>query len=163
MDNDTVVVLRVNRHILAAEKPFSEVKAAISEQLEKEQAVIDAMNFGKALLALPKGGPEQTEQIENHHLSWKTINKASRETELAPELINELAFNLSKPKEAIGQSLPNGDFIIVDLRSINPGDFSSLDKEHINSVTQQVQASYGVMDYDLYVASLMSKANIVRH
>jgi peptidyl-prolyl cis-trans isomerase D len=38
-----------------------------------------------------------------------------------------------------------------------------LDKEQQASLVQQIEASYGVMDYDLYINSLVAAAKIDRH
>jgi peptidyl-prolyl cis-trans isomerase D len=62
-----------------------------------------------------------------------------------------------------GRSLDNGDYVIVRLKSINDGNVDVLDKEQVASITQQIEASYGMMDYDLYVSDLMSHAQVVKH
>lgn len=162
LDNDTVVVLRVNKHVLAAEKPLDEVKRLIAEQLAKKQAEIDVMRLGTELLKAQNNSVQHTKLINKYHLKWKAVKQAARDSEDTPELVNELAFTLSHAGEKDGRSLMNGDYVIVALKSINNGDLESLDKEHINSITQQIEANYGVMDYELYVAGLMNKAEIVK-
>ena len=74
-----------------------------------------------------------------------------------------MAFNVPRVGEKAGLSLVDGDYVIVSLTAINDGNVAALDKEQINSITQQIEAKYGVMDYELYVNDLMSHAKIVRH
>ncbi len=72
-------------------------------------------------------------------------------------------FNILKPENRDGVSLPNGDYVVVRLKQINEGQLSSLDKEQQSSLIQQIEASYGIMDYDLYVNALVNKAKIVKN
>lgn len=163
LDNDTVVVLRVHKHVPAAEKPLNEVRLVIADQLAREHAEADAMRVGKEILKAQNNPAQLNKLISENHYKWKTVKQAVRDSDVAPELVNELAFTLSRSGEKNGRSLANGDYVIVSLKSINNGTLESLDKEHINSITQQIEANYGVMDYELYVAALMSKADIVKH
>jgi peptidyl-prolyl cis-trans isomerase D len=158
VDNDSVVVLRVNKHIPTQKKTLDEVKTTIRQKLALEKAAAQAQDLGNALL---KANPEQQQKIlKEHNLSWTLVTKAPRETELAPETVNELAFDLARAGATAGDKMDNGDFVVVQLKKINDGALESLDKEQLASITQQIEASYGVMDYDLFVNSQMAKAKI---
>ena len=173
LDNDSVVVLRVNKHVLAAEKPFSEVKAVIYERLANQQAASEAMRVGKEFLSLSNDAIQRHALFEKNKLHWVSVKHANRdgddgygegdEETPVPAVVNELAFTLNHPNEKNGNTLENGDYVIVSLNAMNEGEVSSLDKEHTNSIVQQIEANYGVMDYDLYLSGLMSKATIVKH
>ena len=162
-DNDTVVVLRVSKHILAAEKPLADVKLLIFDKLAKEKASIEAIEIGKKLLSAKGYTLKQDQLIKENNLNWNSIKQSERDSAASPSDANELAFNLARVGEKSGRSLLNGDYVIVSLKAINDGNSESLDKEHVNSITQQIEANYGVMDYELYIAGLMSKAVIVKH
>lgn len=163
LDNDTVVVLRVNKHVLAAEKPINEVKSLILTTLIKEQAASEAMRLGKTLLTASNDSVKQDKFIAQNNLKWIRVNKATRDGDVAPALINESAFKLSHVNEKEGVTLLNGDYVIVSLKAINDGKSDSLDKEQMNSITQQIEANNGVLDYELYITSLMNKAKIIKH
>lgn len=163
LDNDTVVVLRVAKHILAAEKPLTDVKKAIVDALAKKNAEVEATRVGKALLDPKNTLAQQEKLIIENKLKWQDVKHAAREKDVAPNLINELAFSLARVGESTGGILDNGDYVIVALKAITDGEISLLDTEQVNSITQQIEANYGVMDYELYSSGLMSKATIVRH
>ncbi|KTC79870.1 peptidyl-prolyl cis-trans isomerase D [Legionella cherrii] len=74
-----------------------------------------------------------------------------------------MAFNLLRPESRNGLVMPNGDYVVVRLKQIHDGKLSTLDREQQDSLVQQIEASYGMMDYDLYVKSLINRAQIVRH
>ena len=163
VDNDTVVVLRVNKHIPAAEKMLVDVKYLIAEKLGRKKAQAEAMQMGQRMLDSKQTALQVEELIHQNQLQWKNIKKASRDIDSISPVINELAFNLPRIGEKSGQSLIDGDYVIVSLTGISDGNVAALDKEQVSSITQQIEANYGVMDYELYVNGLMSHANIVRH
>ena len=163
LDNDSVVVLRVRKHIQATEKSLTEMKPVIAEKLSFKKAEAEAHQLGQSLLANHQNPLERDKLIDANHLQWHEVLKSSRDGDVAPSEINEVAFELPKEGSEFGRLLVSGDFVIVHLKKIIDGNIESLDKEQIASITQQIESSYGMMDYDLYVSGLMKQAKIVKH
>lgn len=163
VDNDTVVVLRVNKHIPAAEKMLVDVKYLIAEKLARKKAQVEAMQIGKRILDNTQTALQVDKLVHQNQLEWKKIKKANRDIDNISPVINELAFSVPRVGEKTGTSLVNGDYVVVSLTGIHDGDVATLDKEQVNSLTQQIEANYGVMDYELYVNDLMTHAKIIRH
>ena len=155
LDNDSVVVLRVNQDIPAVEKKLADVRALIKEKLSLMKATQQAEAEGQAILA--------RSSVKDSQLPWKTIANVSRDTDKITSLINDTAFNLSQEGAGAGCRLDNGDYVVVRLKKINEGLLSHVDKEQSASITQQIEANYGMMDYDLYTGELMNTAHIVKH
>ena len=153
VDADTLVVLRVKQHIPAALQDISQVKNVIDSVLLSEKASLAAQQFGKNLL---------TTKVVPKTLHWQMVKAANRDTELAHPEINELAFSVDNEGNYEGGLLKNGDFAVVRLAKITEGHLDREDKEQMRNLTQQLEASYGLMDYDLYVSQLMSQAKIVK-
>ena len=153
VDADTLVVLRVKQHIPAALQDISQVKNVIDSVLLSEKASLAAQKFGKNLL---------TTKVVPKTLHWQMVKAANRDTELAHPEINELAFSVDNEGNYEGGLLKNGDFAVVRLAKITEGHLDREDKEQMRNLTQQLEASYGLMDYDLYVSQLMSQAKIVK-
>ena len=128
----------------------------------KKEAEDKAKTLGKNLLN-PVEDKKQLDLIATNQLKWKTVVKSSRDGDKANTLINELAFNLLRPESRDGVTLENGDYVVVRLKHINDGTLGAMDKEQKDSLIQQVEASYGMMDYDLYVNSLINHAEVERH
>ena len=163
LDNESVVVLRVNNHIASVEKTLAEVKSVIIEKLSMNKAKANAKQLGKELLSVTQNLAEQEKIISEHHLQWQVVTEATRDSDAASVVVNELAFDLPRVGAQGGRSLVNGDYVLVHLKKINDGQLNTVDKEQVASITQQIEASYGMMDYDLYVSDLLSKAKIVKH
>jgi len=164
VDNDGVVVLRINKRIPSAQKSLAEVKTGITDKIAKKKAEDQAQQLGEQLLNAKQDSTQLQKLITANQLQWHDVTQAARDdSESAPESINELAFNLAKAGAKTGHSLNNGDYVLVELKKINDGQLATLDNEQRASITQQIEASSGLMDYDLYINDLVSKAKIVNH
>jgi len=167
LDNDSVVVLRVNQHLPATEKTLVDVKSLIAKKLTRKKAEAEAKRYGQELLSVSQNMHQQSianaQFKDANSLHWHDVLDANRDIDTVAAAINELAFNLPKVGDKAGCSLADGDYALVSLKKINDGQISALDKEQVASITQQIEASYGLMDYNLYINGLMNKATIVRH
>lgn len=161
LDNDSVVVVRVNEHRAEKEQSLEAVQAQINKILIKQVAEAKAKELGKNLLD-PTESKEQEKLMSTHQLTWNLVEHASRDSDKADVLINDAAFNLLRPQSRNGIVLPNGDYVVVRLKHINDGNLNTLDKEQQDSLVQQIEASSGMMDYDLYAKSLINQAKIVK-
>ena len=163
LDNDTVIVLRINKHIPAAEKALVDVKPLIEHQLAMKQAEAEAMHVGNLLINTKNSVLQEEKLVSENNLKWNDVKQSARDSDLSPAAVNELAFTLGHVGDKAGLRMADGNFVVVSLRAINDGMQKQLDKELLSSITQQIEANYGVMDYELYVNSLISKADIVKH
>ncbi|CEG57409.1 SurA N-terminal domain-containing protein [Legionella fallonii] len=162
LDNDAVIVLRVNQHILTKEQSVATVHNQIKTLLTKKLAEAKAKEVGTSLLN-PVEDKQQQELMHSNQLQWHGVANAARDNDKSNAMINDLAFNLLRPESREGVTLDNGDYVVVKLKHINDGKLSALDNEQKNSLIQQIEASYGMMDYDLYVNNLMKHAVITKH
>lgn len=162
LDNDSMVVVRINEHTHERERSLDEVHNQIHKILTKNAAETKAKEVGMSFLN-PIEKNKQQDFIRVNQLSWHSVEQALRDTDKADTQINEVAFNLLRPENRDGVVLPNGDYVVVRLKHINDGELNTLDKEQQESLIQQIEASYGMMDYDLYAKSLINQAQIERH
>ncbi|MDI9817910.1 MULTISPECIES: SurA N-terminal domain-containing protein [unclassified Legionella] len=164
LDNDSVIVLRVNQRIPAAEKSLVEVRDYISRKLAIQEAEKQARQLGTDFLATRENAVDSQEKLlRAKQLQWQEVIQATRDTDKVDVAINDLAFSLARTSSSDGRSLTNGDYVIVRLKKINDGQFKLLDKEQQASIAQQIEANYGLMDYDLYVKNLLAGAKIDKH
>ncbi len=161
VNNDEVIVLRVHTHIPAKKRPLTEVATQIKAKLEKQRAMAKAFESGEKLL---KNEHYFTKLQQKYpELKWKMVKDASRDYNTALSEVNELAFSLAQANQVHGKKLSNGNYVLVKLQAINDGDIHKLDPEQKAALRQQLESNFGVMDYDLYVAGLMKKAEITRN
>lgn len=162
LNNESVVVLRLNTHKPAKEQALSLVHDQIEKLLTKKYAQLKAKEVGLSLLNQGEDKKQQ-DWIQSNNLKWQSRTNASRDNDNSNTSITDVAFNLAKPNSRDGLTLENGDYVVVKLNQINDGQFDSLDQEHKNSLEKQIETSYGMMDYDLYVNNLITQAKIIKH
>lgn len=164
LDHDNVVVLRLAQHVPASKQALVDVKLLIAKKLAKKQAEAEARKMGEMLLAYRKYPERHKHELTAApNLAWKSIDNASRDAADVPAGVNELAFSLPAVGSRSGRTLVGGDYVVVELKQVHPGDMNLLDPEQIASITQQIEANYGMMDYDLYVHHITDQASVVRH
>lgn len=162
LDNDAVIVLRVKDHFPMKQQLLSEVQDHIKNILLKKSAEEKATQIGKSLLN-PVVDATQEHLMKTNQLKWHAVTASARENDQVNNLINEAAFNIARPESRDGVRLENGDYVVVALKHIHDGSLMDKDEEQRNSLIQQIEASYGMMDYDLYVNSLMKRAHITKN
>lgn len=155
LDADTLVVLRVKKHIPAAVQDIAQVRSVIESVILKQKSSLAAQTYGKNLaMSSPKNLPRT--------LHWQRVIGATRDSEKGDAQINELAFAISDTGGYEGHILQSGDYALVRLEKKTDGQLDMTDNEQTRNLTQQLEASYGLMDYDLYISQLMSQAHIVK-
>jgi peptidyl-prolyl cis-trans isomerase D len=163
LDNDTVIVLRINQHRPITEKPLTEVHEMIVQKLASIKATKQAMMLGEKLLDTALTPAEKEKLIQDNKLHWEHVKRATRDTDAVLAPINEAAFGLPTINTLTSVSLEDGSYVLVRLSALHDGDLALLDKEQVSSITQQIESNYGMLDYELYVNELMNKARVVRH
>lgn len=161
LDDNTVIVLRVLDRQKSEQKPFSEVREAIVKTLTDEKASLAAQKFGDALLARQHDKAFLDQALREKNLSWVHSQENPRDHSITQNpQVNEFAFSLSKSRPLGGVRLENGDYAVVRLIAIHDGQFDSLDKELQASIAQQIEASDGINDYNVYMKDLLKRAKI---
>lgn len=160
LNNDGVVVLRVNQHRAATKKSQALAKPIIIRKLALIKAQQQAEKQGQAIINSDVNNLHLPEFLASKHLFWQQVKQASRDSDSIDTVVNELAFSLLKPKTRQGQRLANGDYVVVQLETINNGEFDKLDKEQQANIIQQIETNNGLMDYELYVSDLVRQTKI---
>jgi len=161
LTDDSVVVLRVAKRQPASQASLTQVRADIITQLQHSEARLAAQQFGERLEATPDNIVLQ-QRLKAYHAAWTPVQKASRESEKLPVEINRFAFALPQSVHMKGRVLDNGSYVLVRLRAVSPGDARQLDKEQIASLSQQLESSFGMTEYDLYMNQQLKTAVVVK-
>lgn len=156
IDADTLVVLRVHQHIPASLQSFTQVRSVIHTELLKQKAVLAAQEYGESLT---KKAPTELPS----ELHWQYLTAMTRDSDATDPQVNELAFSIAGVNGYAGRTLNNGDFVVVRLAKMAEGKMDWSDKEQVANIKQQLEANYGLMDYDLYISQLMSQATVVKY
>lgn len=168
--DDLMVVLRVNEHKPLSFKSFDAVQETVRRQMIQEKASMIARQYGKTLLKAFKKNPDRSKILEDakkYGLVWITQKNVPRDdVTLKPEILSAL-FNMppvaSHEVHFSGVSLEDGDYAVLKLTHVKLGSVESLDQEEQKMVEDEVEAAFGIIDYNLYVEGLMHKAKIIEN
>lgn len=163
VDDDQVVVVRVNQHFPAKQKELAEVKENIASHLKDQKAEEKAKRLANALISSIEQKQSIEKVLKKHQLAWTSIVNLKRDSSRVEDEINQLAFAIPKVGLAKGAMNAQGDYVIVRLNKVHDGKLSALDAEQESSIISQLEASYGIMDYDFYISGLLKQAKISRN
>jgi peptidyl-prolyl cis-trans isomerase D len=164
IDNDRVVVIRVNKRIAASKIPLPELKQEIRKLISTNMAKDLAKKYGEEFMAKQqKSVGLMPIDLAGKQIKWISVKDVARDNSQDNYFVNELAFSILKPKQLAGKLISDKNYIIVSLDKIRDGDLASMDKEQIASISQQLETSYGLRDYSFYINGLLNQAKIVKN
>jgi SurA N-terminal domain/PPIC-type PPIASE domain len=148
---DHLVILHLKEHQSSGIYSFNEVRDKIIDQLTQEARRKKIQDEGARLIQQLKQDPNKARQY-----TWHKISSAKRyDTPVETPIVAQV-FKLSFPNDTVaGVSLANGDYVIVKLLGIYPGDTKN-SEQYRNTLEDNV----GAFEYALYVRSLMQRAQI---
>ncbi|MBC7199550.1 MAG: SurA N-terminal domain-containing protein [Pseudomonas balearica] len=159
LDPDTVVVVRVKQHMQPEQRPLDEVRESIVEQLRKQKAAEQARQNGEAMLAkLREGG-----QVDG---KWETHEAATRAQDGIAPAVLQTVFRMPRPAEGgsptfAGQSLDNGDYVVLRLKGVNEPEQALSDEERRN-YRRFLASRIGQQDFESFRKKEQAGAEIER-
>jgi len=159
LDPDTVVVVRVKQHMQPEQRPLDEVRESIVEQLRKQKAAEQARQNGEAMLAkLREGG-----QVDG---KWETHEAATRAQDGIAPAVLQTVFRMPRPAEGgsptfAGQSLDNGDYVVLRLKGVNEPEQALSDEERRN-YRRFLASRIGQQDFESFRKKEQAEAEIER-
>jgi peptidyl-prolyl cis-trans isomerase D len=156
-----LAVLRLKQHEAAKPQSLEEVKTSIIERLKQDKTQQAATELGKALLGeLAAGQQDQQTLAAQRQLNWEAPQWVTRQamTFPRPELL-EAAFRLGYPAEnqALyqGVALPNGDYALLALLAVKPGEAGE-----DSQMLENHRMALGQSEFQQFLASVKQRAKI---
>lgn len=164
INNQKLVVLRIQERIPAGTKPFEEVKDKILFQLKMAAAQKRAAEVGQVISQALKVGKNRNQVVSPYQLNWVNRQDVGRFASTVNPLILSSAFRLPKPMNDKGTvrgiSLPNGDFAVLVVTDVRDGHFGKQANVEKRIFQQQLENKEGQVDYQLYVHNLLNRAKV---
>ncbi len=151
----TLVAARVVEYQPATERSFDDVKKNIADRLLRQQTVELAQKDGEAKL-------EQLRKGADAGLKWGAPRTVSRRDPqgLPRELLQPIAAaDVTKLPAYVGIPVPNAGYLLVRISKVIEADPKD-PKEKGAESSARVNQLFGAAQYDAYVASLRSRADI---
>ncbi|ELU01340.1 hypothetical protein CAPTEDRAFT_204877 [Capitella teleta] len=159
---EQAVVLRVKEHKKPELIPLADVKDAITETLKDAGAVEQLAASSKQLIAKLQSGSSLKVLADEQKLEVVESLKTNRNKADAPVQLLQKAFKMPHPGKNVSYDtaiLPNGDYAIVALSAIYPGE-ASANPEQLKGLGQFIATSNGRVMFDEYLASLKERGKV---
>lgn len=162
LDDENFVVIRLADWVPANQKPFEEVKSEINQilvaQKTEELLKAEADRVVEVLKKDPKA--EQNYRWDKK----QNLDRAAREVDAN---LLEAVFSMprwleSNKPELKAVKLSNGDYAIAWLTGVTDGNAELLSESEKKSIEAELQTHWGRLEYALYAADQISKAQIKR-
>lgn len=167
LDEDKVLVLRMQDHRQAKPKTLQEAREEIVTELKQRQAREAIAKDAKTLQDRAAQGESLTQLAKEFNGELKTLGLVERDDTKADAALLDIAFDLPKPKADTPSfgvaTLGNGDQVVVAVNRIIPGKSDALPEEERNRLRQQLAGRIGATLFDGFLASLRDDAEIVTY
>lgn len=164
LGDDRYVVLKLNRSIPARQKELVEVKASIEVAITADLAQSELAEQGDALLARVAAGETVEAVAKSQDLDWQVVLDAKRSTGDINADVKRFVFQLPANADSnVVESFYNraGDFVVVAMTEVTPGDSSTLSKEQKNSLLYAGASANSSRELQALQATLLADAKVV--
>jgi len=160
-----ILVLRVNEHRPASDRPLDEVRDEITRRLRAEKMRAMAAEEGTGALERLRGGASPEAVGNELNLEWTTQNEVGRTAATVDRAVLDRAFQLGRPASGQpvfgGVALAAGDYGIIELTGVKDGDPGATDKGLRDALRASLERSSGQEVYQAFVQGLRAKADVV--
>jgi peptidyl-prolyl cis-trans isomerase D len=161
--DNQAVVLRVQQFNESAVLPLDDVMGEISVILRTQMEREAVQSLGEELLIAAEEGGDVDALLADNELEWLDAENISRNDFSVNREVIDHVFTMAAPEgEPIvsSVSLANGTFVLVELKQVNPGEFSAIPEPERNRLVDSLQSDLGVSDYQSFLVSLREGSDI---
>ncbi len=166
LGSNHAVIVRVKEYLPAARKPFSEVKAQITNELINQKVKELVVAEGKKLLAQVRNGGDAKLLAEQASYEWKDKALYTRNSAEVDRDILNFVFAMNKPGEnettVEGMPLTSGGYAIAVLSAVKNGDPATLTEEERTAQLQGIANTIGLDEFSTLLKILKDEAEIQR-
>jgi peptidyl-prolyl cis-trans isomerase D len=160
---DSTIVLRVKSHVPAALLSLQAVQKQVTDQLKVLNAEKEAEALAHEIKKKLQHGDSPDQIASEYHLTWNKSGFIGRYSNKVDSAVLYTAFRLPKPQPGtIGLfdtvKMPTG-YAVVMVSTVRDAD--KKDNQEENDVfADQIQNTLGLLDYKLYVQSVMADSKV---
>jgi peptidyl-prolyl cis-trans isomerase D len=163
-EDGSSVVFRIDAFYEEGIKPFDEVAEIIRQKLVEDKAAEFAASVGQAFAARVAAGEEAVVVAEDMGFTWVLYEDLERNSADVDAEVLSKVFSMkldgSVASSVLGFGSNSGDFNVVQLMAVKPGDATSLTEQEAWSVSKVLSESLGGVDYRSYRSVVQRKATI---
>lgn len=156
---ETSIVVRIKAHQPPALLPLNSVLKQIQDRLQAEKTKNMISQMAEEINHKLQSGVSEAQISEQYHVGWNEVGFIGRYSNKVDSAIIDKAFRLPRSqKNSYGVVQLPGGFAVIALHAVRDGTVK--DQKQYTLFAQQIQNSQGLLEYEIYKQSLMSKAKI---
>lgn len=163
---DSLVVVRVNKHEPSRQQTLEEVKEQVVADVTAKLTAEALEAKAEALKAKVVAG-ESVESIAlTNGYEWQVKLAGKRFDPEVDRTLNQFVFGLEKPQAkpvVDGIQLANGDYVVVSLTAVAAGKQEEQDATQQRSISSRLAQQQGGDDYQDYQAMIQLNADVDRY
>jgi len=165
LGSDHSVVIHVDKHVAAAVRPLTEVRADVQKKILDERAVAAEKKQADDLLGRLLKGDAMPAVAASVDASIKTVSEAVRERQSAiPAPLLKEAFLLPHPASGKPQfavvDMQDGTYALLAVDKVQDADLSKIAPEERDALRQQMTQAYGSEATRELIDALRTKTEI---
>lgn len=166
LTSDSALVLRIKSHAPATLLELKVVEQQVKDKLRAAQADAETLKIAESIKTALQQNQSITKLLAENHLTWKRVGYIGRQAKKISSAIQVAAFSMPRPTDAVKRTyttvkIPGGSYAVVALNAVRNGQFSKNHTQQQNVFAEQIQNAQGLLEYELYKNSVVSKAKIV--
>jgi peptidyl-prolyl cis-trans isomerase D len=164
LGNDHSVVLHVDKHVAAAARPLSEVRADIQKRILDERVAATEKKQAEDAVARLGKGEDMAAVASSLHATVQTAKEAVRGHSDVPAPLLKQAFLLAHPAAGKPQyaavDMSDGTYALLAVDRVQDGDLSKISAPERDALKQQIGQAYGTEATQELLEALKSKTKI---
>ncbi|MDE0841263.1 MAG: SurA N-terminal domain-containing protein [Porticoccaceae bacterium] len=164
LDEDRYIVVKLQEHILADQKPFDEVSEEVLSAYVAVRAGDLIRQRGAQLMARVEAGESVEEVAKAESLEWQVVLDVRRSAASVNTEINEFAFSLLSAEDPVNASFIDsaGDLILISLQRTAAGDYASLKATDQRALKDAVLVAAANREVSAFQQALVENASVIR-
>ncbi|MDN5848077.1 MAG: SurA N-terminal domain-containing protein [Nitrococcus sp.] len=164
LDDGRQIILRVDHRKPASVPALEEVQDQIRDTLIALNAAQQAQALGSELLEKAKSGRSLESLAEGKDMRYSAVGWVQRDSKKVPATIIEQGFRLPHPsadkQPRAGVELPDGDYVVLELRGVRAGELSKLDDAERKRVREALQRLQSERTLQAMIELLRQRADV---
>jgi peptidyl-prolyl cis-trans isomerase D len=160
------VVIRVVEHNQSQLQSLDVVSGEIQILLQFERIRERGRDLGETIRDSMQNGQNIDTLLETQNLSWNQLNDLERNNQLLPPELVQNIFNIPGPGAGEvsmdGFQLSTGEYVVVELQSVNEGSLEDLEQEEQASLQTFLTQQYSNAEFEALILGLQNRADISR-
>lgn len=160
---ESILVLRVKSHVPASLLSVDAVKNQIAAKLKSSRIEEKMKQLAAQIAADLQSGKLSLNDVQTkYNLKWSNSSWIGRHVSKIDQSILDAAFSMPKPenkKDTFAYTKIVNGYAVVALSDVKDGDVN-VAKEQYQAYAEQIQASQGMLEYELYKKALENRAKI---